>query len=370
VSIPHVLTRHGARAFCQRRGVVAALALTLPFVVAACHVDRLFGAGDGRPDGDVDSEESVATRLVFIQQPATSTARREIAPPPVVAVLDQFGETHDDYDGTVTLKLKPGSGRLVGATSRPASDGVAVFNDIGVERTGRNYRLEAHADGLESATSAAFDVMESDDGDDPDAVAMRSGNAQSDTAGGTLSNPYVVRVTSESGAPVANISVRWTVQAGGGSVTPVVSVTDNDGEAESRHTLGTVAGVQMVNAEVDGVSDVVVFTANARHASPASLVFAQQPTDTRPGRNITPPVQVRLEDRFGNIATGFDDEVTVRIAPLTGTPGAALSGRTSRKPDDGIVTFSGLSIFLPGLGYRLLAQSSGLHVLSAAFNVL
>ena len=358
----------GAPAAHRLRCFAAALAFLLPCGPAACHIDRLFGtAGSAADDGNEPSATAVPTRLAFTRQPGAAIVRAAITPPVEVAVVDQFGETFPAYNARVTLELTGGSGRLLGETSRTATGGIATFAGIVVDRAGGNYRLTARADGLETATSATFEVMESPD---PDDIALRSGNAQSDTAGATLSQPYVVRVTSSSGDPIANISVHWSVQAGGGSMAPLISVTSGNGEAESLHTLGTIAGVQLVSARVDGLSGTVVFTSRARHASPATLVFARQPTDTRPGRQITPSVQVRLEDRFGNLASDFGGEIALSIAPLTGTPGATLSGDTSREPDDGVATFSGLSILLPGLGYRLLAQSAGLQTLSASFNVL
>jgi hypothetical protein len=85
---------------------------------------------------------------------------------------------------------------------------------------------------------------------------------------------------------------------------------------------------------------------------------------------ITPAVQVTAQDAFGNTATSFTGTVVVSITPLTGTPGAVLSGTTSLAATSGVVSYSNLSINLAGVGYKLDATSGGLTTTSATFNIL
>jgi hypothetical protein len=181
-----------------------------------------------------------------------------------------------------------------------------------------------------------------------------------------------VRVVDDAGDPVAGVTVDWVVTAGGGSITPASSVTGTNGEASTRHTLGTAAGAQAVTASAAGLSgSPATFTAAATHGAITEIVFMQQPGDAGVLRPIAPPVRVRLRDRFGNPATGATASVTMHIAPSTGTPGAHLSGTVVRTASNGEAVFDDLGIDLPGLGYRLRATTAGgLFADSAPFNVI
>jgi hypothetical protein len=200
-------------------------------------------------------------------------------------------------------------------------------------------------------------------------VARAQGSGQSDTVASTLAQPYTARVTDAQGRPVSGVTVSWSVTAGGGSVTPNASVTNANGLAVATHTLGTSAGPQTVVAAVAGVGS-VSFAAVAVHATPVGLEFLVQPGNVRVDERLTPAVRVRARDRFGNTAVAFEEDVTVEVAPGTGTPGARIRGEDEAEADDGVVTFDDIRIRLPGLAYRLRVVGAGLSVISAPFNVL
>lgn len=52
-------------------------------------------------------------------------------------------------------------------------------------------------------------------------------------------------------------------------------------------------------------------------AAASQLVYVQQPTNTTAGNNINPAVTVAVEDQFGNIVTGDNSYVTLRVAGLS-----------------------------------------------------
>jgi|KBSSwiStaDraftv2_1062776.scaffolds.fasta_scaffold95734_1 alpha-tubulin suppressor-like RCC1 family protein len=97
-----------------------------------------------------------------------------------------------------------------------------------------------------------------------------SGSGQFGALGATLANPLVVRVEDQTGAPVEGVTVEWDVIAGGGTVTPSQSVTDQDGLASASLRLGSVTGVNSVAASL-GQLQPVIFTATATTAPPAKL---------------------------------------------------------------------------------------------------
>jgi hypothetical protein len=179
----------------------------------------------------------------------------------------------------------------------------------------------------------------------------------------------VIRVSDDAGEPVAGVEIRW--EPDGGSVSPPVSVTDALGEARTEHTLGPEAREYRVAASTPELPGrLITFTSQARAGAAALLVFTQQPTDTDRGRRIQPPVVVTATDQFGNTVTGYTTIVIMDIAPGTGTPGARLEGDRSRVPSNGSATFNDLKIDDIGFGYRLLATSGALSVVSSPFNIL
>jgi hypothetical protein len=93
----------------------------------------------------------------------------------------------------------------------------------------------------------------------PGAIAVVRGNNQTASAGQALPDSLVVRVIDPENRPVPQLRVAFVVMAGGGTAAPDTAVTDNDGRAASRWTLGTTAGTQTVEARVAG-SDAVKAT--------------------------------------------------------------------------------------------------------------
>lgn len=88
-----------------------------------------------------------------------------------------------------------------------------------------------------------------------------TGDQQQGAVGAKLSVPLTVRATSASGAPIAGVSVTWTVTSGNGSVLPASSTTSSDGVAQTEWTLGSGTGGQSVTAMVGAVTK--TFTATA-----------------------------------------------------------------------------------------------------------
>jgi hypothetical protein len=102
-----------------------------------------------------------ASKLVFGQQPTSTSVGAAITPAVTVRVLDQYGNlvTSDNSDVvTVAIGTNPGNATLNGTTSVTVSGGVATFGNLSISAAGNGYTLTAGSGSLTGATSANFNV--------------------------------------------------------------------------------------------------------------------------------------------------------------------------------------------------------------------
>lgn len=78
-----------------------------------------------------------------------------------------------------------------------------------------------------------------------------SGGTQSGTSGAPLPDPIVITILGKSGEPVIGVPVKWNANDGG-TIDPLISVTDSTGHAAAQWTLGTTGGVHMATASATG----------------------------------------------------------------------------------------------------------------------
>jgi WD40-like Beta Propeller Repeat/RTX calcium-binding nonapeptide repeat (4 copies) len=164
----------------------------------------------------------------------------------------------------------------------------------------------------------------------------------------------VVNVTL-AGLPVAGESIHL---ADGTTDVSDDATSDVNGDATFANVTINTAGPDVLTATDSSAGltqDSNQFTVNP--ASPAIVIFDQQPTDATSGQVLNPSVQVFVGDGIGGVrgnpVPGTD--VTVSIASGPG----ALSGTTTRTTDSsGVATFADLSIDLPG-SYTLQAAADG-----------
>jgi len=87
-------------------------------------------------------------------------------------------------------------------------------------------------------------------------IAPSAGDDQIAAAGTALPESLAVIVRDNAGAPLAGVSVAWTVTAGGGTVSPASRTSDASGIAKTRRTLGPNAGAQTARGTVTGLTPV------------------------------------------------------------------------------------------------------------------
>src|SRR5215469_10888208 len=107
-----------------------------------------------------DSDGRVPAKLAFTVQPTAVMAGAAIQPSVEVTVLDEQGNTITASRATVKVSLGKNSagGTLSGHVTAEAVNGVAVFSDLSLDRSGTGYTLRANADGPSEASSTPFNV--------------------------------------------------------------------------------------------------------------------------------------------------------------------------------------------------------------------
>jgi hypothetical protein len=314
-----------------------------------------------------------AAQLQFTVQPKSTKAGAIFSPPIEVTVQDAIGNTATSFSGNVTLSITTGTGttgaNLSGTKTVPAADGVASFSDLSIDQVGNGYTLSARSSGITGAVSDAFDILI---GSATKIVFTQQ--PTTDTAGKVLTPAVQLTVEDAAGNTVTSFT---------GSVTVSIAVNPGGGTLSGTKTLSAVAGVATFgNLSIDKAGTgyrLQAVAGSLRDTSQAfsvlagtvtKLAFTQQPTTTTSGVSISPSVKVAAQDAFGNTVSSFTGNVTLAITSGTGTAGAVLSGTLTLAANNGVATFSNLSIDKAGTGYTLRATATGLTAAtSTSFNI-
>jgi len=319
-----------------------------------------------------------ATALVFSVEPTTATAGANITPAVRVRVVDPFGNTAGNPRRNITVALanNPGGATLSGNLTRQtgpvnnADSGVAIFNNLSLDKVAAGYTLAATTAGLTPDTSAAFAIT-------PAAASQLAFTTQpTTTAAGAAITP-AIQVT-------ARDAFGNTATGYSGTVTLAIGTNPpGTGQLDGTPGVAAVAGIATFNGlNIDEAGVGYTLTAGATGLTGATstaftisagaatqLAFTVQPTNTAAGVAITPAVQVTARDAFANTAPTFTGSVTLAIG--TNPPGnGVLDGTTSVAAVAGVASFPGLNIDEGGTGFTLTASATGLSgATSAAFNI-
>jgi alpha-tubulin suppressor-like RCC1 family protein len=127
----------------------------------------------------------------------------------------------------------------------------------------------------------------------------------------------------------------------------------------------TKAGVgYTLTASASGLTGAPSTAFTIKAGPPVKLAFTvPPPANATAGHAISPPVQVAIQDSYGNTDIVATNTVTIAIG--TNPTGARLNGATAN-PSSGIATFSLLSIDRPDTGYTLVATSGTLTSATSA----
>ena len=183
----------------------------------------------------------------------------------------------------------------------------------------------------------------------PTTLERVSGGNQRGLTGEMLANPFVVEVRDANGDPSKGVTVTFTVTAGGGTLSAVTVTTNANGEAESALTLGSDPGVNTVEASAEGVSETVVFSAEAVAPAPTPTTLM---VSGREQGETAPPV-VEVHDENGNPL----EDVTVTFTVPTND--GSTSTTTVMTDENGRAEFTLLPDNAPGT-YTVTASAEGI----------
>jgi hypothetical protein len=294
-----------------------------------------------------------------------SPAGSRLADPLVVRVTDGFGNPV----GGVTVEWSAASGSVDPPSSVTAPDGLAqTFWTLGASTGTQSVTASNGALAGSPITFQATALAGT-----ADELLRISGNGQSALVGTELTHPLVVRLIDEAGNGVPDRPVSWVVATGGGEVAPITSMTDGEGRATTRWTLGSNPGENTLNAVVSGVG-FVRFTATATSeggggggggSTPSRLEFRVQPSDTEEDETMSPPVEIAVLDQSGNLVT--DESFQIKLELIDDDDKVRAEG--TRSTESGVAVFANIRISRDG-DYRLRASTRGLpSILSNEFEI-
>ncbi len=255
-------------------------------------------------------------------------------------------------NASVSFSVTSGGGSLSALSATSNVDGVASTRWTLGPAVGEQ-RVQATVAGVSS--SVTFLAVASAGA--PAEISISAGNSQSAAAGSAVATAPTVLVLDRFDNPVSGVSVFFSVNAGGGSVTGAGAITNASGLASAGSwRLGPSVGVNRLTALAvsNGVSgNPVEFTATAT-AGAAAVLSARTSTTLSAvvGSSITPLPSVRVTDASGNPVSG----VQVSFVPSTGS---TATGLVSLTDGTGVATVSAWQLGTGAATYTLTATADG-----------
>jgi len=281
-----------------------------------------------------------------------ATVNTAVLTRPRARVTDQYG--NPVAGRSVTWALASGGGSL-GTPATVSSDatGIATAPAWTVGTAAGPNAITASAAGLlgSPVTFSALGLAGA-----ATQMAIKDGNGQNATVGTVVAIEPSVILKDQFNNLVAGTQVVFAVLSGGGSVTSGTATTDAQGLAVvGSWTLGNLAGANALRASSAGVQP-TTFTATGLAGAPVKLGFTTDPARALAGDTIEPPVQVAVQDQFGNTVLPASDIVTLQVG-VTPEPAAKLVGTLEVAAVNGVAVFPDLAIDSAGIGYTVRASS-------------
>ena len=323
-----------------------------------------------------DSGLTAGTSNAFNVVAATTSQMVVSVPNPVsagvaftvtVTAEDRFGNVATSFKNNITIALttNPGGSTLSGTLTHAATNGVATFSSLTLNKPASGYVIRATSSGLTAASSSAFAVIPGP----TTQLVMTLEPPSTVTAGAEFS----VVVTAEDS--VGNVNTNDDSQIGVGVAfdpgnvtlggTTVISLVNGVADFSDLTLDVASTGYQLVALEGTLISLSNDFNVVAAAASQL-VITATPPASVAAGAVFG--TEVTAEDQFGNIATSYNSTVALSLA--TNPSGAALGGTASMNAVAGVATFGNLFVDTAGNGYVLQASDQVLPIVTTdSFNV-
>jgi streptogramin lyase len=349
---PAGATLGGTLSAAASQGVAAFSGLTLDQVASGYTLEVSSAGLTNATTGAITVTRVPATQLGITQQPPSNvTAGTSFGL--TVQAEDSSGEFASTFNGTVTVALanNPVGATLGGTLTATASDGVATFSALTLNKAAAGYTFLVSSSALGSATTSAVTV-------NPAAASqllITQPPPSSVTAGSgfglqaTIEDPYHNVETGDSGTVTVALENNPTGATLGGTLSVAAS-----------HGLASFSGLTLTAAEsgytLQVSSGTLVVTTGAITVTPAApaklIVVTEPPHSLTAGAAFG--LTVDVDDPFGNVAA-WTGNVTVAIA--AGPGGATLGGQTTMTASGGMATFAGPVLTHAG-SYTLAATSA------------
>lgn len=154
----------------------------------------------------------------------------------------------------------------------------------------------------------------------PTTIQITQGNNQIGGPGQSLPQALVVHVTDSGGNTVVGAQVNWQVTAGAVTLSNVIGLTDNNGDASALATLGNIGGTAQVTVTAGSASATFNLTVNIPSAGIQKVSGDQQTATINTA--FTLPLTVEVVNSSGNGVAGAQVNFNV-------TSGSATLGSSS-----------------------------------------
>jgi hypothetical protein len=145
-----------------------------------------------------------------------------------------------------------------------------------------------------------------------------------------VSSPPTVRVLDSRGQALGGVTVVWSAVSGHGQLSPLTTVSAEDGTATTQWTLGNLAGSQEVVATVEGTDIRTSFEVVARPGPPVNIhAFEGNAQVGMTGEALPVPLVARVVDAYGNGVPAVEVQWVVEAGD------GSLSAPTSMTDEDG-----------------------------------
>jgi hypothetical protein len=130
-------------------------------VTAGCPYDGRLTSNGGIAISGGGGGGSGPDALFFLVQPNDATAGNIITPAVQIAVLDSLRRPDSAYANAITMSFAVNNvgARLSGRLSVVPVNGIALFGDLVVDRSGAGFILQAAGSGALSKTSTPFTIF-------------------------------------------------------------------------------------------------------------------------------------------------------------------------------------------------------------------
>jgi hypothetical protein len=317
---------------------------------------------------------ATATQLAITQEPTNTYNGFNITPAITVEIRDASNNLVIDATDSVTLSFgtdpSAGAATISGTLTVNAVGGIATFSDISIDDINNAYTFSFSSGALTAATSAAFNITQA-----PATQLSFTQQPSTTVAGVNITPSITIEIQDANGTLVAtatdNVTIGFGTDASSGAATlsgtltvaaiaGIVTFSDiNIDKAFTSYTLTTTSGI--LTSATSSNFDIVP-------AAKAQLAFSVEPVNAEYGVNITPSIELEIQDAFGN-KTADTDSITLA---LNNNPGAStLSGTLSVNAVAGTVSFTDINLDQVATGYTLDATGAGLTLAtSASFDII